>query len=293
MRPRTEAPTADEARARSSVTLSSVPDNPSLCAAASSSLTNSGLPPASSQHREQNSALAAGPSSARTSAATLAALSADSPTRCTEEWSAADPTRLAHPRGSPSRTLRITSIGDSSERGPRYASQDSDGRSTHCRSSTVSSSGACSARFTQSQYKPCIAAKSETGELPGARPSALAPARAGPARSRRRSPADADRTGCSSNWRTTENAMSASSSLPRARSDRNPRSPASRCTAARSSVLPIPGGPLMTATAPLPAWAFSSRAPSHASSASRSSSSGLGLAIATMSLIVIARLTVA
>jgi len=57
--------------------------------------------------------------------------------------------------------------------------------------------------------------------------------------------------------------------------------------------LPIPGGPVMTATAPLPAWALSSRALSQASSASRSSSSGSVLAIATMSLIVIARPTVA
>jgi hypothetical protein len=39
------------------------------------------LPPASSQQAEQNPALAVGPSSARTSAATLATLRADNPMR--------------------------------------------------------------------------------------------------------------------------------------------------------------------------------------------------------------------
>ena len=127
-------------------------------AAASNSRTYSGLPPASSQQAEQNAALAVGPSSARTSAATLATLSADNPMRCTEESSAAAATEFARPRGSPSRTVRTTSIGDSAARGPRYASHDSEGPLTHCRSSTVSSNGWRSARFTHSQYRPCTAA---------------------------------------------------------------------------------------------------------------------------------------
>ena len=96
--------------------------------------------------------------------------------------------------------------------------------------------------------------------LPAARPSAPAPARAGPgaaAAADPRRPRQHRLFQQLTNDR--ERHVGLKTSRPRARSDRNPRSPAIRCTAASSCVFPIPAGPLMVTTAPLPAHAFSSK----------------------------------
>ena len=85
-----------------------------------------------------------------------------------------------------------------------------------------------------------------------------------------RSSSDALASGDSNSWRTTPNAKSRSSSVPRDRSTSIPSSVAAARAAASSAVLPIPAGPSTTRNLPRPDRASSSADSIRASSSFRS-----------------------
>ena len=87
-----------------------------------------------------------------------------------------------------------------------------------------------------------------------------------------RSSSEAFASGDSNSWRTTPNAKSRSSSVPRDRSTSIPSSAAVPRTAASSAVLPIPAGPSITRNLPRPDRASSSADSRWASSSFRSRS---------------------
>src|SRR5580765_2326861 len=87
-----------------------------------------------------------------------------------------------------------------------------------------------------------------------------------------RSSSEAFASGESNNWRTTPNAKSRSSSVPRDRSTSIPSSAAVPRAAASSAVLPIPAGPSITRNLPRPDRASSSADSRWASSSFRSRS---------------------
>ena len=119
---------------------------------------------------------------------------------------------------APVRTVSATTTGSPARRCARWSKNRNDGSSAQCASSTASTSGPRSVRFTTSQYKPCNVANA-TPPVPSESDTSVntgSANRAAPANSRSRSVAAAPTSAASSSWRTTPNPKPRSSSPPRA-----------------------------------------------------------------------------
>ncbi len=151
------------------------------------------------------------------------------------------------------RSASTSSTESESIRRARYSRNRADARSSHCPSSTTRTSGARSAKPATSQYKPCITeARREHGS---GRPRIVIvehrrgePRQRRPRRDHRRRAPHSRATHAPPRTRTPSRARRPGPATARARARQ-----LSAAHASSSEVLPIPAGPVIRSTDPIPA----------------------------------------
>ena len=231
------------------------PSSPASLALARSAFTRKGTPPDSLARVSRKSSAASGKPSSWASRAIPSALSGASRSTCADGTESRRSARSAFGPVSPVVREQTITTGRSSRRCARYSRNSSDGRSTHCRSSTAISATRRSASRLTRRHMPLSVASVDGPwpfplpfPFPRPFPSMLAEVSSGAAapaaaRSSARSTGSSGLSRGSSSWRATANAKPTSSSPPRARSVAASSSSAIWPSSARRRDFPMPEAP--------------------------------------------------